>query len=31
MERYRLVPEASVSFVTYSVASWLPIFIAEPT
>ena len=31
MERYRIQPEAAVSFLTYSVVEWLPIFIREAT
>lgn len=29
MERYRIVPDAAVYFVTYSVVDWLPVFISE--
>ena len=29
MERYRIQPEASVYFLTYSVVEWLPIFVSE--
>ena len=31
MERYRIVPEAAVYFVTYSVVEWLPVFVSEAT
>jgi REP element-mobilizing transposase RayT len=31
MERYRIDPEASVYFLTYSVVEWLPVFISEAT
>jgi len=31
MERYRIVPDAAVHFVTYSVVDWLPVFISEAT
>jgi REP element-mobilizing transposase RayT len=31
MERYRIVPEAAVYFVTYSVVDWLPVFVSEAT
>ena len=28
-ERYRIVDDAHVYFVTYSIVDWLPVFIAE--
>jgi REP element-mobilizing transposase RayT len=31
MERYRIVPDAAVYFVTYSVVDWLPVFVSETT
>lgn len=31
MERYRILPEAAVYYVTYSVVEWLPVFISEAT
>jgi REP element-mobilizing transposase RayT len=31
MERYRIGPDATVYFVTYSVVDWLPVFISEAT
>jgi len=31
MEVYRITPEASVYFVTYSVVEWLPVFVSEST
>jgi REP element-mobilizing transposase RayT len=31
MERYRIGPDASVYFVTYSIVDWLPMFISEIT
>src|ERR1051325_597769 len=31
MERYRIQPEASVYFLTYSVVDWLPIFVNAKT
>lgn len=30
METYRIQEDASVYFVTYSVVSWLPVFVSEP-
>jgi len=30
METYRIHDDASVYFVTYSVVSWLPVFVTEP-
>lgn len=29
MERYRIRPDASVYFLTYSVVEWLPVFVSE--
>lgn len=29
MERYRITPDASVYFVTFSVVEWLPIFVTQ--
>lgn len=29
MEAYRITPDASVYFVTYSVVEWLPVFVSE--
>jgi len=29
MERYRIVPEAAIYFVTYSIVDWLPVFVSE--
>jgi putative transposase len=31
MERYRIGPDASVYFVTYSVVDWLPVFVSQDT
>jgi len=31
MENYRIRPEATVYFLTYSVVDWLPVFIGEKT
>ena len=31
MERYRIVPEAAVYYITYSVVQWLPIFVTQAT
>ncbi len=31
VERYRVLPDASVYFVTFSVVDWLPIFVSEAT
>ena len=31
MERYRIHPDASVYYLTYSVVDWLPVFISEKT
>src|SRR5262245_21673452 len=31
MERYRIVPDASVYFVTYSVVDRLPVFVSDAT
>ena len=30
MERYRIHPDASVYFLTYSIVDWLPVFVAGP-
>ena len=30
METYRIQDDASLYFVTYSVVSWLPVFVSEP-
>jgi REP element-mobilizing transposase RayT len=31
MERYRIHPEASVYYLTYSVVEWLPVFVSGPS
>jgi putative transposase len=30
MERYRIVPEVGLYYVTFTVVEWLPVFIDEP-
>jgi REP element-mobilizing transposase RayT len=30
MERYRIVDDGAVYFVTFSIVEWLPVFVAEP-
>jgi REP element-mobilizing transposase RayT len=31
MERYRIVPDAAIYFVTFSVVDWLPVFVSDAT
>jgi REP element-mobilizing transposase RayT len=30
METYRITPDVSVYYVTYTIVDWLPVFVAEP-